>query len=99
MVDPWESKAYNREYEWLVNNMVPRAVRPCFKTLLDKSQMSELVRIEADAYSHNETLLSYLPTHAGESYAMLVSHLAEQKGDEFARRAERLRAAVLPTSQ
>ena len=79
--------------------MVPRAVRPCFKTLLDDSQMSELMRKEDDVYGHNETLLSYLPTHAEESYDILVSHLGQQKGDEFAKRAERLRAAVLPASQ
>ena len=99
MVDPWKSKAYDREFEWLVKNMVPREVRPCFKTLLADSQMSVLTRMDADAYGHNETLLSYLPTHARESYDILVSHLAEQKGDEFARRAGRLRAAVLPASQ
>ena len=56
--------------------------------------------MDADVYRHNETLLlNILPTHAWESYDMLVSHLAEQKGDEFARIAEQLRAAVLPASQ
>ena len=99
MVDPWKSEAYVREFEWLVKNMVPHEIRLCFKTLLADFQMSELRRMDADVYGHNETLLSYLPPHAWDSYDILVSHLAKQKGDEFARIAERLRAAVLPTSQ
>ena len=99
MVDPWKSEAYDHEFEWLVKHMVPREIRLCFKKLLADSQMAELKRIEADVYGHNETLLSSLPTHAGESYDILVSYLAKQKGDEFAKVAERLRAAALPTSQ
>ena len=99
MVDPWKSEAYDDEFPWLVKNMDPREIRPCFKKLLPDSQMLDLKRKEADVYGHNETLLSLLPTHAGESYGILVSHLAKQKGAEFARVAERLRAAALPTSQ
>ena len=99
MVDPWKSEAYDREFSWLVKHMVPREIRLCFKKLLADSQMAELKRMEADVYGHNETLLGFLPAHAGESYDILVSHLAKQKGAEFARIAERLRAAVLPASQ
>ena len=99
MVDPWKSEAYDREFEWLVKNMVPSEIRLCFKKLLADAQMLELKKMDADVYMHNETLLSYLPTHAKESYDILVSHLAKQKGGAFASVAERLRAAVLPTSQ
>ena len=99
MVDPWESEAFYHEFEWLANNLVPLEIRICFRKLLSYHQMAELRSMDADVFRHNETLLNYLPAHSWESYDILVSHLAEQKNDAFARIADRLRAAVLPTSQ
>ena len=98
MVNTWQLEAFYGEFQWLVENMVPREIRLHCKKLLSRSQMVELQRMEDYMYKHNETLLDYLSEDVGASYDILVSYLAKQKGDAFARVAERLRAAVLPTS-
>ena len=92
--NPWKSSEYDKMFEWLVESMVPRAVRYRFKTLLNKHQMDELKRINNDTVGHNETILEYLETHSWQSFEMFVDFLTEQKGEEYAKRVQILKRAA-----
>ena len=92
--NPWESAEFNDAYSWLLNNIEPRDIRPCFKNLLSRTQWQALKRLNDDQYGHNEELFGYLTTHSRQSYQIFLKFLGEQSGEEYAWRTRLLKRVL-----
>ena len=92
--DPWKFSECKKVFGWLVENMEPIVVRLYFNTLLNRHQKENLRSINYDKCAHNETILVYLEERSWQSFEMLVAFLAEQKGEEYAKRAQILKRAA-----